>query len=563
MYTHNENPVKTFNMTGPSDPERHYMLPALERIPDIESMVEDYRYFSIYAPKGSGKTTFLQNLTDEINSKGEYYAIYCYLENASKIVEQELLTDIIIENILKGLEESNIRNIINVGYHILSVKNKSNDKDTIPNFLNTISERLDKDLVILCDLSGSLNEPYIKVLLSQIRIVHHKRETSMTKSPRSIALVGEHNIPSYRHKVIYSKFQVENPFILAQNIIQLKNFTFKQIKALYDQHTNATGQIFEESAMLRVWYWSKGQPFLVNALPYFVISIMFQNNYDNAITSDHIDWAANELIESKHPNFDMFNAHFFPRMTRIINSIFSTNPEPFNSYEQEKAYCIKSGLVILTQSLKLRLTNAFISEKIVSIITREIQNKIVFYSSNIRCVEGGRLLVDNLLYEFQFFRQTNALSDLKSSKQSITYHLNESLYTFVLYAFLRKIISDYNDNMDSLAKLDNSRLSLNNAGTQNRTSKPKGKIEFYYASDRDTEDIELTYNNKRYVIEVRLKGHELIEKDVEQLSIYLDNINQKEGWVVIIDPHLNQVEKNKVYWQKVEYMDKTIHLVGC
>ena len=40
---------KIFNIAGPCRPERHYMLPATERVPDVLRLIEDESYFVMHA----------------------------------------------------------------------------------------------------------------------------------------------------------------------------------------------------------------------------------------------------------------------------------------------------------------------------------------------------------------------------------------------------------------------------------------------------------------------------------------------------------------------------------
>ena len=53
---------KYFNIAGPCNPERHYMLPALDRLPDIRRLVNQEQYFVVHAPRQTGKTTALKAL---------------------------------------------------------------------------------------------------------------------------------------------------------------------------------------------------------------------------------------------------------------------------------------------------------------------------------------------------------------------------------------------------------------------------------------------------------------------------------------------------------------------
>jgi methylaspartate ammonia-lyase len=98
-----------FNTTGPCVPEDHYMLPVLPRLTDVDGMISDKFYFIIHAARQSGKTTFLNFLTDKINSGGQMYALNYSLaplrdirdniEDMNKIISQlnEALLDSDVE----------------------------------------------------------------------------------------------------------------------------------------------------------------------------------------------------------------------------------------------------------------------------------------------------------------------------------------------------------------------------------------------------------------------------------------------------------------------------------
>ena len=69
-----------FNTAGPCIPAKHYMLPALDRLPGIRRLVNMERYFVIHAPRQTGKTTAVKALVREINEKDDMVALYCSLE---------------------------------------------------------------------------------------------------------------------------------------------------------------------------------------------------------------------------------------------------------------------------------------------------------------------------------------------------------------------------------------------------------------------------------------------------------------------------------------------------
>ena len=58
-----------FNTAGPCIPAKHYMLPALDRLPGIRRLVNMERYFVIHAPRQTGKTTAVKALVRECVEK--------------------------------------------------------------------------------------------------------------------------------------------------------------------------------------------------------------------------------------------------------------------------------------------------------------------------------------------------------------------------------------------------------------------------------------------------------------------------------------------------------------
>lgn len=81
--------VKSFNTTGPCRPDRHYMLPAVPRLPGARELIEEGRYFVVHAPRQTGKTTSLQALAAELVAEGEYAALCVSCESASAKADQD------------------------------------------------------------------------------------------------------------------------------------------------------------------------------------------------------------------------------------------------------------------------------------------------------------------------------------------------------------------------------------------------------------------------------------------------------------------------------------------
>ena len=74
-----QRPNRFFEKSGSVDPEASYYVP-LENVvnsdnQDVKSMIDRGRYFSMFAPGQSGKTTFLEELCGQLHRDPTYVAI--------------------------------------------------------------------------------------------------------------------------------------------------------------------------------------------------------------------------------------------------------------------------------------------------------------------------------------------------------------------------------------------------------------------------------------------------------------------------------------------------------
>ena len=76
--------MRFFNTAGPVVDADHYCVPPLERInlSEILSLIRNKRYFVLYAPRQTGKTSALLALRDLLNggAHGRYRCVYVNVE---------------------------------------------------------------------------------------------------------------------------------------------------------------------------------------------------------------------------------------------------------------------------------------------------------------------------------------------------------------------------------------------------------------------------------------------------------------------------------------------------
>jgi hypothetical protein len=69
-----------FNTAGPNQPDHHYTLPALARLPQVRQLVDRGLYFVLHAPRQVGKTTSLLSFGQALTAGGKYVAVLVSME---------------------------------------------------------------------------------------------------------------------------------------------------------------------------------------------------------------------------------------------------------------------------------------------------------------------------------------------------------------------------------------------------------------------------------------------------------------------------------------------------
>ncbi|MDR1667027.1 MAG: AAA-like domain-containing protein, partial [Bacteroidales bacterium] len=243
------------------------MIDASTRLQGVEQLIDNEQYFVIHAARQSGKTTYLKDLANRLNAGGKYYTLWCSLESVSNTVEPETGIPEIVRNFKNKLENMNIPHCSDFA--------KDADYENFTGILNTALTRfcklLDKPLVILFDEVDCLEEGTLIAFLRQLRDGYNSRPEQAFV--HSIALVGMRNIRDYKAKIRPDSASLgsASPFNIITKALTLQNFIKEEIIQLYNQHTDETGQIFEDDAIELVWEQTQGQPWLVNAIANEVI----------------------------------------------------------------------------------------------------------------------------------------------------------------------------------------------------------------------------------------------------------------------------------------------------
>ncbi|MDR3153100.1 MAG: ATP-binding protein [Deltaproteobacteria bacterium] len=526
---------KRFNTTGPCVPEEHYMLPVLPRLPAVEDMIEGKSYFILHAPRQSGKTTFLDFLTDNINNSGEMYALSCSLATLRGVINEDKAIDRVFSQINEAMLSSSIDAIKQRADTYRSLPGMESPDRKIKRVLNQLCQDLDRDLVVFFDESDLLTGPGLLLFLAQIRDGYMARYKRGNRFPRSLALVGVRDIRDYiasEHPESTGE-HLASPFNIVAERMTLANFTQEEIGRLYGQHTEATGQVFEDGAVERAWRWSEGQPWLANALARQIVEVKLKDDRSAKITAFTVDEAAETLIKRRDTHIDSLLERLKePRVKNVMESVLTGTLADVSPDNDDSRYCRDLGLLALTDEKLLRPSNPIYKEVIIRTLTDQIEKFIPKTPINV-WTDGQTLFLSGLLEEFQkFWRKTMDARAKRLSQLEVIRH-DEANHAIILFSFLQR--------------------ALNSGAT----------IHHEYAEGRGAVDLCAIYNGREYLVEVKLEGAEPLEHSLAQLSGYLDTAGEKEGWLVIFDREQNKPLDDRFYIKKEQFNNKIIHIFGC
>lgn len=513
---------KLFNIAGPCIPGEHYMLQALERNPGIKTLIDNKQYFVIHAARQTGKTTVLNSLEHDINQNDDYIALYCSLETAQGFndpkegipaIARSLEFSVAINNRLEGISFTNGLDF--------------NDTSNLLKwgFVN-LCKAAKKPVIVFFDEADCLGNGTLITFLRQLRDGYVNR--SRVPFVHSIALVGMRNIRDYKAKIREDSKTLgsASPFNVITKSLTLGNFTLEEVISLYQQHTELTGQAFENNALKKAYYWTQGQPWLVNALARECVEEIVVNDYAQPVTEKHIDQAAENIMMRRDTHIDSLLERLKEeRVKKVIQPVLLGTLD-YNLTDDDTSYCIDLG-IIKSESGKLLPSNPIYREVIIRSLTLTSQHQIEGLYDNIWVDSAGKLKINELLKSFQQFWREN--SDIWVER----YQYKKAAPHLILQAFLQRVI---------------------NGG---------GHIDREYATGTKRMDLCVHFGNNKYPIEIKLwYGEKTLAEGLKQLSNYMDTLGEEEGWLVIFDRSPDKNWDEKIYWNKQEYGNKLIHVLG-
>ena len=504
--------MREFNTAGPIVAADHYHIPPLRRAgaDTLLRLVEAQKYFIVYAPRQTGKTTTLRALCDTLNDRG-YRAVHANIQPARDAGDE---VDLAIRSVFDVLA---LREDTTLGEDTFERIVEALEPGFRPNtaVLKAFTRwaRADpRPLVVVLDEVDALSRPALLLLLDQLRAGYENRPK---RFPHSIVVCGLRNVRDY--------FTPQaSPFNIVAKSLRLGDFSETEVRDLLGQHTEATGQRFTEEAVAEVWRSTNGQPWLVNALAY---GACFEDpegrDRSRAITPGMIGAARERLILEGPAHFGQIAQRLDEeRVRRVLDPILAGVEGRPDFTGDDARYVNDLGLVTAPP---VRIANPIYGEVIPRLLAHRVE--VTMPHDSARFVRGdGGLEVPALLRAFQQFFRENAEWWLRDSR------FREYGAQVLLQAFLQRVV---------------------NAG---------GHITREHGLGRGRTDLLISWRKGNepqvFVIECKVRRQrdgldEVIRRGALQTAGYADRSGAAEGHLLVFDRDEHKSWEEKVFHREV------------
>jgi len=334
--------MRYFNTSGPCDPSKHYTVMREALLATGKRMVEQGRYFTIFAPRQSGKTTYFRLLSERIAEDGHYLPVWISIEGL-KTLDRPQFYRALEHRLRSQLKESDIQ-----------VNTTITDQFTLELFLEEVYAGK-RGLVLILDEFEDVPDNVLSELMHTFRAMYHQSVRSL----HSLILVG---VSTVAELVVSSA----SPFNIAEEL-QLPYFTSEEVQDIIRQYVAESGQGFHDDVITAIYTNTVGQPGLVCGLCGHLVEHVAMDRSKPVAMSDFYPTLKHFLKERFDKNILNIVRKAREKREFMLSLLFSGTPKEFTIDEPDMAYLYAHGVLeningvadVLVPLYKKRLITAF------------------------------------------------------------------------------------------------------------------------------------------------------------------------------------------------------------
>lgn len=492
-------PRRIFEGSGIVNPESAYYV-TLDNVSnsynqDIKTMVDNGRYFSIFAPRQSGKTTFLEGVRRELHKDRTYIVILLSFERFSSLDKNQfyaMIEKALYSQLIDRLTEVNCDKTDTVVHYLGSHRLTSHISfGTLFEELNRIIQL--KKIVIFIDEFDGIPLSELGHFLTAVRDLYQQYKMVTQKALYSMGLIGIRNIT----KLVVGGV---SPFNIADQV-EMPPFSLENVRNLYNQYTEEANQPFTEEAVIKVYEETGGQTWLVNRLG-TILTVDIKPETIEPIDGADVEKAIELLLLEKNSHFDNLYEKAKLYKETFVKIVF--DHVWYKPDNEDQSWLEQYGL-IKRKEKKAVVANNIYKKRFVDTFFDET-DVLESVSPTRYILSGGGLDMENILLDFEQYIARIGIQAFYKEKKPY-----EKTGQFLLTAWLYQFVKE-----------------------------GEGDLHYEAKSGLGIMDIQLTFKGKRYIIETKV-NHGKLDRTVTQgvkqvVEKYLASEHCQEGYLVVFDP---------------------------
>lgn len=520
---------RRFNDTGVCVPDKHFMADTSAKLARIIELVEDGAYFTINRPRQYGKTTIAYLLSRELATNEQYLFLEMSFEGIGDAIfeKEESFCPGFVAMMAEEMEKSNEKSL---SEFLHFEKKRITNLNLLSEIISNLAKQTEKKIVLSIDeIDKSSNNQLFLSFLGMLREKYMQRNKQRGRTFQSVILIGVHDVKTLKLKISpESKRQFNSPWNIAIDFKVDMSFAPHEIEAMLIDYSRERGVAMNTASIAeRIHYYTSGYPYLVSKLCKFVDEDILPKKKSQQWDQADIE-AAFRMI-----TYGGYTTTLFDNLTKYME-------------DDPDLYRMIFDITINGGSYDFNINAPVVNKAAIYGIIRDEQGA---------CRIHNRIF-EQRLYGYFLAKQATEKGQIETMEDPGFFSEGQFNLRMVLSKFQEFMKENYAqkdaqflEREGRLLFLSFLRPILNGKGFDFKEP---------VTGDERRMDIVITYQNRRYVVELkRWRGEAYHQQGLRQLSDYLDTYGLREGYLLIFD-----FRKEKSYrTEDIAFQDKEIFAV--
>lgn len=478
--------MREFNTSGPCDPALHYTVMREALIAEGREKIKKGRYFTLFAPRQAGKTTFFRLLLDSI--KEAFTPVRLTFENLQTASREEFYREL-NHKLRREFKKQTLEPDVTVRNAI-----------TLQHFFE---KTLSKPAILVIDEFEGIPDCVLNEVMHTFRTIYHEREDHCL---HALILVGVSTVA----ELVVSQ---ASPFNITEEL-RIPYFTREEVDALIDQYVTESGQVFEPDVIKAIYDNTRGQPGLVCAVCEYLVKEQVPDRRQPVTMAHWYRTQQHFLTERFDKNIVNIVQKAREKKDFMLKLVFGNEPVPFSIHDPRIAWLYANGVldrdngntdigVPLYKKVLITAFRPLLNGETGQYLTSHTETVVQYLTAD------GNLNVDALLDAYRAYVRRRGFRAFD------TEHLKEAAWHYSLDGFIHFFIECL-----------------------------EGQTFIEVPSGRGRTDILIVYKNRKYIVETkRFVNRYYFDQGKGQLAEYLKSENLTEGWYAVFSNlHTDQDE---------------------